>query len=55
MGHVRLGHDEAVVADFRDAAPAFSAAMDRDKFAKARATANLSLSLLAREFQVLRR
>src|SRR5437588_7060081 len=55
MGDVRLGHYEAVIANFREATAAFSAAMNRYTFANARAAASLSVSLFAREFQVLRR
>src|SRR2546423_8846044 len=55
MGDVRLGHDEAVITNFGDPAAAFGAAMNRHKFADARTAANLSLSFLTREFQILRR
>src|SRR5882724_4133521 len=55
MGDVRLGHQEAVIANFGDPAAAGGAAMNRHKLTDARAAANLSLSFLTREFQILRR
>src|SRR6266849_1457998 len=52
---VRLGHDEAIITGFCQAAAAFGAAMNGDKFADAIAAPNLSFRKLAREFQILRR
>src|SRR6266850_784495 len=54
MSYVDVGHQQIVVANARDQAAAFGAAMDRDKFANAVAGANARFCALALIFQILR-
>src|SRR5205823_1572880 len=51
---VDVGHEHVAIADFRDAAAAARAAVNRDELAKDIALANHELGTLAAEFQVLR-
>ena len=52
---VCLRHQEAIVTSASDTATAPGAAVNRDEFADAIAAADLSLSIFAGKFQILRR
>src|SRR5437899_8873174 len=54
MSYVDVGHQQIVVANARDQAAAFGAAMNGDKFADAVAGADARFGALALIFQVLR-